>query len=579
MPGSAAVARPPGPRSRVPRPGATPGDSGGRPRAVVIGSGFGGLAAAVRLQASGIDTTLIEQRDQLGGRAGQIRDAGYTFDTGPSLITAPAILDDVFRAAGRRLSDYVSLVPLDPFYRVWFHDGTHLDYTSDLARMQSAMARFDPRDAARLPEFFRRLRPIHDAVIHEGLGARPFDSLGKIAAFAPRVARLGAWRPVARFVGRYFRDPRHRFLYSFHPLFLGGSPFRAPSIFLMIPYLEKEGGVWYAKGGMYSLVQGFGALFRDIGGRVLTGTAAERIEVQGGRVRGVRVAARTVRAAGTQEPTSDNGTAPAGSRAIRAGYMAPGASFLPADIVVSNADVGHTYGSLLGHVRRRRWSRRRLGRIAHSMSCFLLYLGVRRRYPQLSHHTIILGPRYRGLVRDIFDRKVLSDDFSMYLHVPSRTDPSMAPPGCESIYVLVPVPNGASGIEWWRESRPMADRVIAALTAWGLDGLADAIEVQHAFTPDDFSTEYNATLGNAFGIEPRLTQTAWFRPHNRSEEVRGLYLVGAGTHPGAGVPGVVLSAAATLHAITEDLSGGRPGRAAGAGPIRAAALSFEAPRR
>lgn len=579
MPGSAAVARPPGPRSRVPRPGATPGDSGGRPRAVVIGSGFGGLAAAVRLQASGIDTTLIEQRDQLGGRAGQIRDAGYTFDTGPSLITAPAILDDVFRAAGRRLSDYVSLVPLDPFYRVWFHDGTHLDYTSDLARMQSAMARFDARDAARLPEFFRRLRPIHDAVIHEGLGARPFDSLGKIAAFAPRVARLGAWRPVARFVGRHFRDPRHRFLYSFHPLFLGGSPFRAPSIFLMIPYLEKEGGVWYAKGGMYSLVQGFGALFRDIGGRVLTGTAAERIEVQGGRVRGVRVAARTVRAAGTQEPTSDNGTAPAGSRAIRADYMARGASFLPADIVINNADVGHTYGSLLGHVRRRRWSRRRLERIAHSMSCFLLYLGVRRRYPQLSHHTIILGPRYRGLVRDIFDRKVLSDDFSMYLHVPSRTDPSMAPPGCESIYVLVPVPNGASGIEWWRESRPMADRVIAALTAWGLDGLADAIEVQHAFTPDDFSTEYNATLGNAFGIEPRLTQTAWFRPHNRSEEVRGLYLVGAGTHPGAGVPGVVLSAAATLHAITEDLSGGRPGRAAGARPIRAAALSFEAPRR
>ena len=546
MPGSATVARPPRPRARVPRPRATPAGSGDRPRAVVIGSGFGGLAAAVRLRAAGIATTVIEQRDQLGGRAGQIRDAGYTFDTGPSLITAPAILDDVFRAAGRRLTDYVSLVPLDPFYRVWFHDGTHLDYTADVERMQSAMARFDARDAARLPEFLRRLRPIHDAVIHEGLGARPFDSLGKMAAFAPRVARLGAWKSVARFVGRHFRDPRHRFLYSFHPLFLGGSPFRAPSIFLMIPYLEKEAGVWYAMGGMYSLVQGFAALFRDIGGRVLTGTAAERIEVRGGRVRGVRVAARGI---------------------------------LPADIVVSNADVGHTYGSLLGQVRRRRWTGRRLGRIAHSMSCFLLYLGVRRRYPQLSHHTIILGPRYRGLVRDIFDRKVLSDDFSMYLHVPSRTDPSMAPPGCESIYVLVPVPNGASGIEWWRESRPMTDRVIAALTEWGLDGLAEAIEVQHVFTPDDFSTEYNATLGNAFGIEPRLTQTAWFRPHNRSEEARGLYLVGAGTHPGAGVPGVVLSAAATFHAITEDLAGGRLGRAAGARPNRAAALSFEAPRR
>ena len=213
--------------------------------------------------------------------------------------------------------------------------------------------------------------------------------------------------------------------------------------------------------------------------------------------------------------------------------------------------------------------------MAQSMSCFLLYLGVRRRYPQLSHHTIILGPRYRGLVHDIFDRKVLSDDFSMYLHVPSRTDPAMAPPGCESIYVLVPVPNAESEIDWVRESRPMTRRVIAALTAWGLDGLAEAIEVQHVFTPDDFSTEYNATLGNAFGIEPRLTQTAWFRPHNRSEEVRGLYLVGAGTHPGAGVPGVVLSAAATFHAIAEDLWGRRRGSVADPRHIRAPALSFE----
>lgn len=526
--------------------------------AVVIGSGFGGLAVAIRLQAAGVPTTLVEKRGQLGGRAGRIRDGGYTFDTGPSLITAPGILDDVFRAAGRRLADYVSLVPLDPFYRVCFHDGTHLDYTSDLERMQSSMRRFDARDAERLPKFYRRLRPIHDAVIQEGLGARPFDSLGKMAAFAPRVVRLGAWRPVARFVEGHFHDWRHRFLFSFHPLFLGGSPFRAPSIFLMIPYLEKEGGVWYARGGMHTVVEGLAALFRDIGGRVLTNTAAERIEVKGGRVRGVRVAGRNGIPAGAARPDGTGAATPGNPATTStstwtgsANGRAP-ATFLPAGIVVSNADVGHTYSSLLGHVRRRRWTGRRLDRMAQSMSCFLLYLGVRRRYPQLAHHTIILGPRYRGLVHDIFDRKVLAEDFSMYLHAPSRTDPAMAPPGCESIYVLVPVPNLVSGIDWVRESRPMTRRVIAALTAWGLDGLSDAIEVQHVFTPDDFSTEYNATLGNAFGIEPRLTQTAWFRPHNRSEEVRGLYLVGAGTHPGAGVPGVVLSAAATFHAIVED---------------------------
>ena len=496
-------------------------------KAVVIGSGFGGLAAAIRLQAAGVATTIIERRPQLGGRAGQLRDSGYIFDTGPSLITAPDLLDDVFRAAGTRLRDHVSLVPLDPFYRVWFHDGTHLDYTSDLERMKSAMAKFDPRDAARLDDFFAALAPIYDAVIRKGLGARPFDSLASMAGFAPRVARLRAWEPVSRFVGRYFRNWRHRFLYSFHPLFLGGSPFRSPSIYLMIPYLEKEGGVWFAKGGMYSLVRGFEAAFRHIGGTVRTSASVVRIETEGGRTTGVRAIPA--------------GADPAGDE-IR----------LPADVVVSNADVGHTYGELLGHLPRRRWTDRRLGSLHQSMSCFLLYLGVRRRYPRLAHHTLILGPRYEGLVDDIFERKVLADDFSMYLHAPTRTDPSMAPPGCESLYVLVPVPNAASGIDWTRETGRMTRRVIERLEDWGLEGLGAATEVRHAFTPDDFQTEYNATRGNAFGIEPRLAQTAWFRPHNRSEEVRGLYLVGAGTHPGAGVPGVILSAAATFRSIAED---------------------------
>lgn len=498
-------------------------------RAVVIGSGFGGLSIAVHLQAAGIPTTLIEQRTQLGGRAGQIQDSGYTFDTGPSLITAPPLLENVFQAAGRNMKDYVSLVPLHPFYRVWFHDGSHLDYSSDLSQMKASMAEFDPRDAERLDQFFSKLQPIYKAVITDGLGARPFDSLGKMAAFTPSIIRLGAWLPVAQFVRRYFRNWRHHFLYSFHPLFLGGSPFRAPSIFLMIPYLEKKDGVWYAKGGMYSLVQGLAKVFQDIGGEVQLHTSARKIEVSTDegtrpRVTGVRVS-----------DTRENST-----------------FFLPANIVVSNADVGHTYSKLLHQVNRRRWSNSRLKNIHQSMSCFLLYLGVRKKYPKLSHHTIILGPRYKGLVRDIFDRKILAEDFSMYLHVPSRTEPSMAPPGCESIYILVPVPNMASGINWEQSTDSMTQRVITTLETWGLEGLRNAIEVQHVFTPDDFASQYNATLGNAFGIEPRISQTAWFRPHNRSEDVEGLYLVGAGTHPGAGVPGVVLSASATMHAIRKD---------------------------
>ena len=332
-----------------------------------------------------------------------------------------------------------------------------------------------------------------------------------------------------QFVRRYFRNWRHHFLYSFHPLFLGGSPFRAPSIFLMIPYLEKEDGVWYAKGGMYSLVQGLAKVFQDIGGEVQLHTSAKKIEASTDegtrpRVTGVRVS-----------DTRENST-----------------FFLPANIVVSNADVNHTYSKLLHQVNRRRWSNSRLKNIHQSMSCFLLYLGVRKKYPKLSHHTIILGPRYKGLVRDIFDRKILSEDFSMYLHVPSRTEPDMAPPGCESIYILVPVPNMASGINWEQSTDSMTQRVITTLETWGLKGLRNAIEVQHVFTPDDFASQYNATMGNAFGIEPRISQTAWFRPHNRSEDVEGLYLVGAGTHPGAGVPGVVLSASATMHAIRKD---------------------------
>lgn len=500
-------------------------------RAVVIGSGFGGLTAAVRLQASGISTTLIEQRQQIGGRAGQICDSGYTFDTGPSLITAPFLLKNIFESAGRRLEDYVTLVPLDPFYRVWFHDGTFIDYRSDLEKMKASMAQYNQRDADRLEEFFEKLQPIYEAVITEGLGARPFDSLGKMIGFSPRVIRLGAWKPVAQFVKGFFQDWRHHFLYSFHPLFLGGSPFRSPSIFLMIPFLEKEGGVWYANGGMYSLVKGLGQLFQDIGGEIRLGTTALRIEV-----------------------TESSGTSRPRATGVRIQNMQDHhESSIPADVVVSNADVGHTYGSLVGRVKRRRWTNSRLGRIHHSMSCFLLYLGVRKKYPKLSHHTIILGPRYKGLVQDIFDHKILADDFSMYLHVPSRTEPAMAPTDGESIYILVPVPNLASGVDWKSMTNSMTDRVIIALEKWGLEDLRNSIEVQHVFTPEKFESEYNSTLGNAFGIEPRITQTAWFRPHNRSEDIDSLYLVGAGTHPGAGVPGVVLSASATMYAIKEDL--------------------------
>lgn len=488
--------------------------------AVVIGGGFGGLALAIRLQAAGVQVTLVEKREKLGGRAYQLVDQGYTFDMGPSLITAPAIIDGVFEAAGRRLVDYIDLIPLDPFYRIYFHDGSHIDYVSDSERMKAQMAQFDEGDAARYDDFVKAIEPIYDAVIADRLGSKPFDTWASMFRFVPKVVKLGAWRPVHSFVARYFKDFRHRFIYSFHPLFVGGNPFSTPAVYLMIPYLEKRGGVWFSRGGMYSLVEAMGRLFEEIGGEILLDCPAERIEVEAGRATGVRAGGR----------------------------------FLPADVVASNADVGHTYKALIDPAERKHWTDRRVDKTKYTMSCFLLYLGTKRQYPQLEHHTLILSERYKELVRDIFDRKILPDDFSMYVHAPTRTDPGMAPEGCESMYVLIPVANKKADIDWESIKQPFADRVIEFLEEWGMEGLRDALEVLHIFTPDDFESELNATYGNAFAIEPRLTQTAYLRPQNRSEDVEGLYLVGAGTHPGAGVPGVILSAETTYGCIAEDLA-------------------------
>ncbi len=494
--------------------------SGDERRAVVVGGGFGGLALAVRLQAAGLAVTLVERRPRLGGRAYRLEEGGYVFDMGPSLVTAPDILDDLFRAAGSSLHEAVDLVPLDPYYRIHFDDGTVFDYSGDPERMKVQMRRLDPWDADRYDGFMDAIRPIHEAVIDEGLGRRPFDRLSTMAGFIPRMVGLGAHRSAAAFVARWFRDPRHRFLFSFHPLFVGGNPFHTPAVYLMIPWLERRGGVWFARGGMYALVEALEARFRALGGVVRTGTPVEEVLVEGGRARGVRL---------------EDGTR------------------LSAEVVASNADVAHTYRDLVPAEARRRWTDRRLERQAWTMSCVVLYMGVRRTYPDLAHHTLVLSPRYRELLDDIFRRKILPPDFSLYLHAPTRTDPSMAPPGCESLYALVPVANNASGIDWRQEGGRLAERVMAYLEAWGLPGLRDHLDVLRIFTPDDFESELNAFQGNAFGLEPRLTQTGWLRPHNRSEDVDGLYLVGAGTHPGAGVPGVLLSAEATFACVAEDL--------------------------
>lgn len=488
-------------------------------RIIVIGSGFGGLAIAVRLQARGFQVTLFEKNAKVGGHAYQLQKRGYTFDMGPSLITAPEIIRSIFHAAGKRLEDYLDLVRLNPFYRIYFHDGTQLDCSDDGERMKAQMAGFNERDAANYDRFMQDCRGIYEAVITGGLGATPFMEIKTLLKFLPRALKLKALYPAHYFVSRYFQDARHRFAFSFHPLFIGGNPFRAPSVYLMIPYLEKAGGVWFSKGGMSSMVQAFARVFEELGGEIKTDSEVEEIVVQHGRATGVRANQK----------------------------------FYAADAVVSNADWAHTHLALLKPEHRRKWTDRKVKRLDYAMSAFLLYLGVRRQYPQLLHHTLILSRRYKELVQDIFDRKVLAEDFSMYLHAPTRTEASLAPPNCESLYVLIPVPNLAGEIDWNRAAQPFAERVIKFLEEdFGLENLRQELEVMEMLTPLDFKLRRNCHLGSAWGIEPKLTQTAYFRPHNRSEEIANLYFTGANTHPGAGVPGVLLSAEATEKLVCAD---------------------------
>ena len=489
-------------------------------KVIVIGSGFGGLGIAIRLQAQGFAVTVMEKNERIGGHAYQLKKDGYVFDMGPSLITAPDIIGNVFTAAGKKLEDYIELMPLDPFYRIYFHDGQYVDYSGDSEAMKTQMAKFDQHDADNYDRFMDDCRKIYDAVIRDGLGSTPFMSWKTMFNFIPKALKLKALLPTYAFVKKYFRHENHRFMFSFHPLFIGGNPFRSPSVYLMIPYLEKSGGVWFTKGGMYSLVEAFEKLFLDLGGKIKTGAEIKEIVVENGNAKGVMV----------------NG------------------EFIAADLVVSNADIAHTYKHMLKSEHRKKWSDRKVDRTATSMSAFLLYIGSKKQYPQLLHHTLILSPRYKKLVSDIFDNKILPDDFSMYLHAPTRTDPGMAPSGSESMYVLIPVSNLAGDIDWDKMTLPYTERILDFLeNDFGLHDLRKNIEVLETFTPVDFKINRNSYLGSPWGFEPKLTQTAFFRPHNRSEDIRNLYFVGAGTHPGAGLPGVLLTAETTEKVIYQDL--------------------------
>jgi phytoene desaturase len=479
-----------------------------RPHAVVIGSGFGGLAAAVRLGARGYRVTVLEKLDQPGGRARVHAIDGYTFDAGPTVITAPFLFEELWALCGKRLADDVTLVPVAPFYRIRFDDGSTFDYSGDPTAMRAQVAQLSPDDVAGYERFLDASKSLF-RVGFEELAHVPFDRWTSMAKVLPDLVKLQGWRTVHGLAARHVRDERLRMVLTFQSLLVGGNPFATTSVYCLIAYLERQWGVHFAMGGTGRLVQGLVKLIAAQGGQVLCDHGVEEILVEDGVACGVRLAS--------------------GER-------------VAADVVVSNADSAWTYRHLLPSVKRRRWTDARLDRAKYSMSLFVWYFGTRRRYPDVAHHTIALGPRYRGLLTDIFDRHRLADDCSLYLHRPTATDPSMAPPGCDAFYVLSPVPHLGSGTDWRTQAEPYRRAIERRLSETLLPGLQSEIATSLLLTPQDFQDTLSSLRGAAFGLAPRLTQSAWFRPHNRSEEVRNLYLVGAGTHPGAGLPGVLSSA-------------------------------------
>ena len=488
-----------------------------RPHAIVIGSGFGGLAAAIRLGARGYRVSVLEKLDSAGGRALVHRQDGFTFDTGPTIVTAPFLLEELWELCGRRFADDVDLRPMSPFYRIRFDDGDTFDYYGDLDRTLEEIRRFSPADVDGFQRYLKVSREAFDIGFTE-LGDVPFDSWRDMARALPDILRLQGYRSVYSLVSRYVKHPKLRVVLSFHPLLIGGNPFSVSAIYSLVSHLERHWGVYSAIGGTGRIVSGMLDLIAGQGNTVRFNAEVDEILVKDGAATGVRLADGTT---------------------------------LTADIVVSNADTAWTYRHLLPESTRRHWSNRRIERGRYSNGLFVWYFGTNRRYDDVAHHTIALSPRYKELLHDIFDDKVLADDFSLYLHRPTATDPSVAPPGCDTFYALSPVPHLGAGIDWSARAEEYRQRVAARLGETLLPGLEDALVTSHVATPQDYHDRLCAYQGAGFSLEPVLFQSAWFRPHNRSEDVERLYFVGAGTHPGAGVPGV-LSSAKVLDKVVPD---------------------------
>ena len=484
-------------------------------RAIVVGAGFGGMASAIRLRAKGYKVQLLDRCSGLGGRAQVFHNGGFRHDAGPTVITASFLLEELFTLHGRCLSDYVRLVDLDPWYRFRFPDGTYFNYGGSVDDTLAEISRISPEDCKGYLALVAKSKEIF-AIGFEELADKPFNNLGTMLGLLPSLVALGGFRSVWQLVTKYIRHPWLQRAFSVSPLLVGGNPFDTTSIYSLIHYLERKWGIQFAMGGTGALVSALGKLMDEIGVEVRLDTTVDRVVVEDGAARGV------VLSNGEQ---------------------------IQSDIVVSDADAAFLYSKMID--KPTFVPRMKLKFAQSSMGLFVLYFGTTRRYDDVAHHTIWFGDRYRELLQDIFHKHHLGADFSLYVHRPTATDPSFAPSGCDSWYVLAPVPNLQSGTDWNTVAEGYGDSILKALEETMMPDLRAHVTARFHMTPLDFQDRYLSVHGAGFSIAPILRQSAWFRFHNRAEGVENLYLVGAGTHPGAGVPGVLSSAKVLDHLIAD----------------------------
>lgn len=487
-------------------------------RAIVIGAGFGGLALAIRLQSAGVATTVVEARDKPGGRAYHWVKDGFTFDAGPTVITDPPCLRELWALSGQDMAADVELVPVMPFYRLNWPDGTNFDYSNDEAALRAEIAKLCPADVEGYDRFLDYSRGVYEQG-YVKLGAVAFLDFASMIKAAPALMKYRAWRSVYGVVSSYVKDERLRQALSFHTLLVGGNPMTTSAIYALIHTIEKQGGVWFARGGTNALVGAMVRLFERLGGTLRLGDPVVTIATASDRATGV---------------------------ATQSGWHGE------ADMIACNGDLMHSYRDLLDHPRGAKVARG-LSRKRWSPSLFVVHFGVKGEYPDIAHHSILFGPRYKGLLDDIYRGGVIPDDFSLYLHHPSITDPGMAPPGHATFYALAPVAHlGKAKADWDGEfGERFADAILAEVERRMLPGLRANLVTRFHYTPADFGRDLSAHLGSAFSLEPLLWQSAWFRAHNRDDDISNLYFVGAGTHPGAGIPGVVGSAKATAQLMLD----------------------------